>query len=149
MKSHLIYFFFSAITITFIAESCNNKEKYIIETSTFNNYLKNTFNTTIGDTQMKYVVFPAFACEACSNNLFNFLSQKKYKSTNIIATDSFYFEKLNLNVNNVFIDNNKKIDKLNLGVKNTGVIITKNKKIINIIEFNINDFIKFDSIFEN
>lgn len=130
LKLNFIFLIFSILLI-----SCVNK--YDKKTKLFNTYLIDNFNDQILNEKQIYFVIPAINCEGCVDFLLNELKTSDLKANLIITYD--YQDYLPPNIN-VLIDTKKNIDRINLGISNTYIIITKEKQIKNILQITPENF---------
>lgn len=124
-KLNLIFLVFSVFFV-----SCGNNYKK--ETKIFNSYLKSTYNFEIGEEIYTYFISPSIKCVGCESYFYEFISTYN-KNATLITSDPIT-QKTPKNII-VLVDSTKKIDRLNFGIINNYVIITKNRKIIYVENF--------------
>jgi len=133
MKIKQLSFIFLIFSILLI--SC--VDEYNKKTNLFKTYLLNNFNEQILNKKQIYFVIPAIGCKGCVDFLLNELKSSDLKANLIITYDCQDYLPTNINV---LIDTKKEIDRINLGISNTYVIITEKQQIINILEITPENF---------
>jgi len=112
--------------------SCNNNSKYSKKTDYFSNYLKKTFDKEIPDTKTFFFILPN-SCPGCVKSIQESL-ERFATNENIIAITSYAgATPKNFPSERYWRDTGRALDKLNLGLGGTGLIITEKKEITGII----------------
>lgn len=112
------------ICLSFSLSFCNNHQN---RSERINNYLNDLFNYTLSNHREVLFLIPSNHCSGCGQYLLQYLKSTKNRCLLVSADESF--ETSNKNVT-FFCDKNKEVERLNIGISNTCVVIFENKKII-------------------
>lgn len=130
-----------SLTGLFIYVSCNYYSK---ETRIFNNYLNDNFQSIKFKDTSIVILIPTQKCYSCFIAT-NSIVTKMLKCTNcyIICPNAECLETVK-NIN-LLIDNSGNVDRLNLGVNSTTIILYKLNKIVYIKGINMSNYMKLYS----
>jgi hypothetical protein len=132
MKIKLLLF---AIFFNGLIFSCSSK--YERETILFKQYLAENFNLRINSNQEIFFIIPGTRCGGCSDFLQQKISRLSFNAKLITTTKPQILFPSNIDV---FIDKKRNIDRIDLGVSNTFVIVCKKGKIEQITEISPENF---------
>lgn len=140
LKSIDYFLCFAFSSILFI--ECEFQSKYNNETKIFKIYLNSTFKLPVQKSKTYYFILPQSSCIGCYKEIIDYISSTRF-SKNQIAIISGLDKKENLTIitkNKIYFDEKGIIDRLNLNVQNTTIIITAKEKIIDIIPITPENF---------
>jgi hypothetical protein len=132
MKIKLILF---AIFSNVLIFSCSSK--YERETIIFKQYLTENFNLKLNSNQEVFFIIPGIRCGGCSDFLQQKISKLSFNAKLITTTKPQVSFPANIDV---FIDKKRNIDRIDLGVSNTFIIVCENGKIEQITEISPENF---------
>lgn len=112
--------------------SCN--KKHLIDTNTFNNYIKSEFNIEIQDEKHCYILIPEYGCNGCMQVVLDEISKiitddNRSKYTFIASNEEAIPTSL-YSIVKIYKDRNNALDNLSYNIANVTVVLTEHKKII-------------------
>lgn len=138
-------FFLCSIFSIFLLASCGSNHAYKKETEMFSSYLKRSFNISIPAEKHLYCLVQSYECRGCTSYTVFTISKFADKDVTIITTREELTAPDKLTV---LYDNDREIDRLNLGAMGTVLILTESGCIKQIHSVSANALEKVDSLLQ-
>jgi hypothetical protein len=111
--------------------SCNTYEKIDPQSSIFKSYLDSEFKMDIANKKLTFFIVPSTGCLGCNKSAIDYFNKKRNDPNNylIVTTKALKSLDASLLKGNILIDKRNWIERLDIDVRNTSLLVWNDNKI--------------------